>query len=668
MKSFVLSLAGSATLSAGVQTRSDERPVTKVTNLLNDMIKQLEKEAEEDEDIYDKLACWCETYDKEKTKSIADAEAKIKDLTHKIEQLSANSGRLNGEIKVLKNEVADDQDALEQAKAVRANELAKFNQQDKELSAAIEGLNAAIQSAGGFLQRGSSFLQGPSVEVTIHRVMNLVDFDAREELQEWLNNRQKGSSELQDDAGPPPTTVQAEDETSVLKKLKQLQEAHLDEAMKEEAHNVAEFEEVKKAKEDEIMAGVEQIEQKEQALADADQKLADAREDMDTTKESMSADEKFISDLKQRCSGTDAQWEERSKTRAMEIEACHKALAVLSSDEAHAIFSSTFNPDFMQRKMDSTRREKAAKVLSAMAEKTHNPHLAAIAMQVKLDAFARVKKAIDDMMAQLTAEKNDEIKHKDFCIDEFNTNQMQTEKKESEKTNLIAEMEDLDLAIKTYTSEITTLKNEIATMQKNLKTAGENRDKENAEFQQTVADQRASQKLLKAALEILKGFYEKKEMFLIQSKQAPPPGFSDYKKSAKAGGVIGMIETIISDTKSMESEATRAEEEAANAYNNFVADTTKNIDTKNKEIVNKSEEKAKAQTNLNQATSDKENTMLELEQLSNYNAELHQECDFVMKNFEIRQEARDEEIEALRQAKGILSGSKFATFLQTLGQ
>ncbi len=40
-------------------------------------------------------------------------------------------------------------------------------------------------------------------------------------------------------------------------------------------------------------------------------------------------------------------------------------------------------------------------------------------------------------------------------------------------------------------------------------------------------------------------------------------------------------------------------------------------------------------------------------------------CDFVMKNFETRQTARDEEIEALKQAKAILSGAKFEAFLQS---
>merc|ERR1719213_1297030 len=69
------------------------RPVTKVINLLKDMLKQLENEAEEDEEIYEKMACWCETNDKDKTKAIADAEARISDLTTKIEELTASSAR-----------------------------------------------------------------------------------------------------------------------------------------------------------------------------------------------------------------------------------------------------------------------------------------------------------------------------------------------------------------------------------------------------------------------------------------------------------------------------------------------------------------------------------------------------------------------------------------------
>merc|ERR1711982_263087 len=128
---------------------------------------------------------------------------------------------------------------------------------------------------------------------------------------------------------------------------------------------------------------------------------------------------------------------------------------------------------------------------------------------------------------------------------------------------------------------------------------------------------------------------------------------------------MGMMQQIIDDAKAMGAETIRSEEDAQKAYEDFVKETNASIEAKSEDIVNKSEEKAKAEADLVEAKEAKESTMLELEQLSNYNAELHQSCDFVLKNFDVRQTARDEEIEALKQAKAILSGAKFEEFLQS---
>merc|ERR1712100_1016342 len=190
-----------------------------------------------------------------------------------------------------------------------------------------------------------------------------------------------------------------------------------------------------------------------------------------------------------------------------------------------------------------------------------------------------------------------------------------------------AKIEDLELTIKQLTEAIDALKAEIAEMQVQLKRAGEDREKENKEFQMTVADQRATQKLLTAALNILKGFYEKKaKAALVQTQEPagppPPPGFEAYKKNAAAGGVMGMIQQIINDAKSMEAEVIRSEEDAQKAYEDFVKDTNASIEEKSKDIVNKSDMKAKAEGELVQATEEKEAVLLELEQLSNYNAQL----------------------------------------------
>merc|ERR1712060_920581 len=175
--------------------------------------------------------------------------------------------------------------------------------------------------------------------------------------------------------------------------------------------------------------------------------------------------------------------------------------------------------------------------------------------------------------------------------------------------------------------------------------------------------------LLTAALNVLSEFHGgKKEKVFLQKQEPvgppPPPGFEEYKKNAASGGVMSMIQQIINDAKAMEAETIRSEEDAQKAYEDFVKETNASIEAKSKEIVNKSELKAKAETDLVEMKEAKEAVMLELEQLSNYNAQLHQSCDFVLKNFDLRQTARDEEVEALRQAKAILSGAKFEEFLQ----
>merc|ERR1712187_850655 len=455
----------------------------------------------------------------------------------------------------------------------------------------------------------------------------------------------------------------------ILRQMKETFEANLSDSQKEEMANQKAYEDLKAAKEAEIAAGQSQIDTKTGELADTDQKNAQAKEDIEDTRNSLSADEQFLRMLKEKCSLTDKEWEERQKTRQLEMEAVSKALAILSGDDAHDLFTRTFNPAFVQEasSADSSRRIQASKLLKKVADKLNSPKLATLAYKVRLDAFTRVKKAIDDMIAQLLKEKEDEVKHKDFCVDEFNSNQLQTEKKEREKQDLIAHIEDLEQTIKTLTEEIENLKAQIAEMQVQLKRAGENREKENKEFQMTVADQRETQKLLQAALNVLAEFYGKKAAALVQKQEPvgppPPPGFEAYKKNAASGGVMSMIQQIISDAKAMEAETIRSEEDAQKAYEDFVKETNASIEAKSKDIVNKSENKAKAESERVTTKESKEATMLELEQLSNYNAQLHQSCDFVMKNFDLRQTARDEEVEALKQAKAILSGAKFEEFL-----
>ncbi len=60
-------------------------------------------------------------------KGIVHAEARIPDLTSKVEELTAASARLDTDVKNLEKEVAVSQEAQDEATAIRQTQLTEFN-------------------------------------------------------------------------------------------------------------------------------------------------------------------------------------------------------------------------------------------------------------------------------------------------------------------------------------------------------------------------------------------------------------------------------------------------------------------------------------------------------------------------------------------------------------
>mmetsp|Transcript_97928 Transcript_97928/g.285732 ORF Transcript_97928/g.285732 Transcript_97928/m.285732 type:complete len:700 (+) Transcript_97928:953-3052(+) len=695
----------------------------------------LEKEMKEDEELYDKLACWCNKNEYDKDEAISSSESKVAELGSTIESLTAKGDGLKTSIKELEDELAADKTALAEASALREKQQKEFHGHETDSIQAIENLKAAIEvlskhhntapesTVGGgavFKSEKDSWESLLSVDIkeepwsTEHELARMTrslddfmrrnGFDAaaegdaspapeRRAPPKFLQHGVAAEAWAPEDAALvrralksaaafmqahhrdgyyPAYQSQSGEIFGLLKQLKEEMEGDLAESQKRESLRAATFAELRSAKASEIQNGETMAEKKEDGLATTMNNLAEAKEDLGQEQASLSADQKFMTNLKSTCAESSTNFEKRKTARLQEIQAVSEAIHILTEDTARDAMSGTYSllQGSSRERHESEHRRKAAQVLRQKARSLRSPQLSILATTVELDAFTRVKKAIDDMVAQLLKEKEDEIKHKDFCVDEFNKNQLQTEKKEREKRDLIAKIEDLELTIQTLADEIESLKSQIAEMQVQMKRAGEDREKQNKEFQMTVADQRETQKMLTAALTFLEDFYGKQSTTFLQRQEPvgppPPPGFEAYKKNSASGGVLGLIKQIIGDAKAMEAEAIRSEEDAQKAYEDFVKETNASIEAKSREIVNKSEEKATAEADLVQAKESKEAVMLELEQLSNYNAELHQSCDFVMKNFEVRQTARDEEIEALKQAKAILSGANFNAFLQRM--
>ena len=103
----VVSVAVATTTHLSFDVKDGVNPVSKVVKLLTDMQKQLKAEKATDEENYEKLSCWCETNNKDKTAAIEEYEATVKDLESEIESRTKRAERLADQIKAKQEEVAN---------------------------------------------------------------------------------------------------------------------------------------------------------------------------------------------------------------------------------------------------------------------------------------------------------------------------------------------------------------------------------------------------------------------------------------------------------------------------------------------------------------------------------------------------------------------------------
>merc|ERR1719331_1957117 len=184
---------------------------------------------------------------------------------------------------------------------------------------------------------------------------------------------------------------------------------------------------MKAAKEKEIETSTDLVDTKRQELAKTDEKNAEDKEMKEDTEAALAADQAFLADLKERCASMDEEFAARTKGRQLEIAAVSKALAFLNSDEAHDLFTRTFNPVLLQVATVDKRRQAVANMLKTVALKAKDKRVLRLAAKLRKagdnPAFDKVKQEGDEMIDTLKKEQNDEIKKRDYCIGALNTNE-----------------------------------------------------------------------------------------------------------------------------------------------------------------------------------------------------------------------------------------------------
>merc|ERR1719262_1888859 len=242
----------------------------------------------------------------------------------------------------------------------------------------------------------------------------------------------------------------------ILGQMKEDFEVNLSEAQKSEAKAKAEYESLKAAKEDEIDTGRKLIVSIDASIAETQENFAAEAKELENTQEQLAMDEEFLKNLKEKCATMDADYDKRVKDRLAEIDAVTDTIKILNSDESFEAFDKMQAPVFLQTDATANQKERRQQAVSALqraARISGSPQIAMLAASAQLDAFTEVKALIDKMVAELTTQQQDEVDHRDWCIDELNQNKRQTTAAYDKKDSLEAQMADLKKTIEKLTNK-----------------------------------------------------------------------------------------------------------------------------------------------------------------------------------------------------------------------
>jgi len=263
----------------------------------------------------------------------------------------------------------------------------------------------------------------------------------------------------------------------------------------------------------------------------------------------------------------------------------------------------------------------------------------------------------------------------------------------------------MDSAIAELSDQIAQLEAGVKALDKSVSDATSLRQGENADFKQLISDDSTAKNLLLFAKNRLNQFYNpklykapsKRELtageritvnlggtvstpapggiadtgigaaFMQISKGAPPPPpetFGPYSnKGETATGVIAMIDLLIADLDKEMQEASVSEKNSQQEYEVMMKGSAAKRAADAKSITDKTAEKASTEESLQAEQESKADSSHRHMNTMKHIASLHSECDFLVKYYDVRKQARADEVESLKNAKAVLRGSDYS-FLQ----
>merc|ERR1719181_952633 len=291
--------------------------------------------------------------------------------------------------------------------------------------------------------------------------------------------------------------------------------ADLTEATNVENSAIKAYEELMAAKEKEVNALTQAIEDKMVRLGKLQVEIVEMKEDLDDTSKALLEDKKFLANMDKDCATKTSEHEENMKLRSQELLALADTIKILNDDDALELFKKTLpaaSASFVQLQVTKVDQQRRALATIRAARGHGHPELSfiALALQGKKVDFSKVIKMIDEMVKTLAAEQQDDNDKKEYCEASFDHADDKKKSLERSISNLDKAIEKEKEDIAAHANEIKALEAGIVALDKAVAEATEQRKEENADYTELIANDAAAKELLGFARNRLNKFYNPK--------------------------------------------------------------------------------------------------------------------------------------------------------------
>jgi len=629
-------------------------PVTKVIQMLTEMHVKGKGMMEAEQKTYATYKEWVDDRSTALGFEIKTGKREIDELLafigvadNHVAQLARAVGKLDDGIAGLE---ADKKEATD----IRTSEHAEYLKHSQDYSESVDALQRAIQelqSQNYDRPQAEALLQQMAVSIpTMRRVLAAL-------------SQTSASAQAVQPSGAPAVAAyefQSEGIIAILEKLLDKFKGELADT-KEQESNQAHAYNLQRIHLTNTIEAMEGDRSAKSALkGKRSSESATAKGQLADTRAELGEDEKFLMDVKATFAAKTETFLANQAVRKDEVAALKKAIEIMSSPAAARSYAEHISfaqgTSLLQVRSAGMRvmaRDRAAQFLQQRAQALSSKTLASLAAEVAANPFAKVIEMIKALLARLKEEASAEAEHKAWCDEQLHNNKLKREKKTSRVNMLTADIVETTENIESMAGKIKTLAEEQAALAKAMAEATAQRQKEKAENEDTIKDAEGGSEATKQALVILREFYSSQAELLQESKQIPE--MKEYKGMQDAkGGVIGMLEVIQSDFARLSAETKAAETQAAREHAEFMAESKASADSKHRLQFKTELAKDKAEFERGELKKDEAATREELNRATEYRAYLEPICVTIHVSYEERVARRKQELEALREAYGIL--------------